>query len=51
MPKLFLLLLSGALLTACQSDPPTTQDEAVRKEAVVISDSTAAKPDSTAALP
>lgn len=51
MSKLFLLLLSGVLLTACQSDPPKTQDEAVQKEAVVIPDSAAAKPDSTAALP
>ena len=51
MPKLFLLLLSGALLTACQSDPPKTQDEAVQKEAVVISDSATTKPDSVAAHP
>jgi hypothetical protein len=51
MPKLSLLLLSGALLTACQSNPPTTQDEAVQKEAVVLPDSAAAKPDSMVALP
>ncbi|MBH8569252.1 SMP-30/gluconolactonase/LRE family protein [Microvirga sp. STS02] len=35
-------LLSGSLLAACQSNPPTTQDEAVNKEAVVKTDSAAA---------
>ncbi len=35
----FSLLLGGALLAACQSNPPKTQDEAVRNEAVVKTDS------------
>lgn len=39
----FSLLLGGALLAACQSNPPTTQDEAVTKEAVVTTDSAALK--------
>ena len=38
----FSLLLGGALLAACQSNPPKTQDEAVRKEAVVKTDSATA---------
>ncbi|WP_236943293.1 SMP-30/gluconolactonase/LRE family protein [Hymenobacter sp. PAMC 26628] len=37
------LLLSGALLSACQSNPPKTQDAAVNREAVVKTDSTALK--------
>lgn len=38
----FSLLLGGILLAACQSNPPQTEQEAVNKEAVVKSDSTAA---------
>ncbi|OGX91911.1 SMP-30/gluconolactonase/LRE family protein [Hymenobacter coccineus] len=37
------LLLGGALLPACQSNPPRTQDQAVNKEAVVQTDSAALK--------
>ncbi|TPG63575.1 SMP-30/gluconolactonase/LRE family protein [Hymenobacter nivis] len=37
------LLLGGALLPACQSNPPQTQDQAVNKEAVVQTDSAASK--------
>ncbi|MFD1470349.1 SMP-30/gluconolactonase/LRE family protein [Hymenobacter caeli] len=37
------LLLGGALLPACQSNPPKTQDAAVNREAVVKTDSTALK--------
>jgi DNA-binding beta-propeller fold protein YncE len=42
-------VLSASLLAACQSNPPTTQDEAVKQEAVVKTDApaaTAAKADS-----
>jgi hypothetical protein len=41
MSKLFLLLLGGALLAACQpASEPKTEKEAVAKEAVVTTDST-----------
>ena len=40
--QLLALLLSGALLAACQSNPPATQDEAVNQEAVVTTDSATA---------
>ncbi|MDQ2771584.1 MAG: SMP-30/gluconolactonase/LRE family protein [Bacteroidota bacterium] len=43
----FSLLLGGTLLAACQSNPPQTQEEAVNKEAVVKTDSTA-KPTASA---
>lgn len=39
--QLLPLLVGGTLLAACQSNPPKTQDEAVAKEAVVKTDSTA----------
>ncbi|SFP87314.1 SMP-30/gluconolactonase/LRE family protein [Hymenobacter arizonensis] len=42
MSKLFLLLLSGALLASCQANEPKTEAEAVAKEAVVTSDSVTA---------
>ena len=47
MRKLFPLLVGGTLLTACQSNPPKTQDQAVNQEAVVKTDSTA-KPSASA---
>ncbi|MFC6223177.1 SMP-30/gluconolactonase/LRE family protein [Hymenobacter artigasi] len=37
------LLLSGALLSGCNSNPPATQDDAVNKEAVVNTDSATLK--------
>jgi DNA-binding beta-propeller fold protein YncE len=43
------LLLGGTLLAACQSNPPTTQDEAVNKEAVVKTNADTAKTASAAA--
>ena len=47
MNTLAALLVAGTALVACQSDPPKTEQEAVKKEAVVITDSAAAaKPDS-----
>ena len=54
MRKLFPLLVGGTLLAACQSNPPTTQDEAVSKEAVVKTDSAtivSAAPADTMGLP
>jgi len=45
------LLLSGTLLAACQAGPPKTQDEAVRKEAVVKADSSAAAVANTDSVP
>ncbi|MBF9238869.1 SMP-30/gluconolactonase/LRE family protein [Hymenobacter sp. BT683] len=41
MRTLFSLLLSGTLLAGCQQNPPTTEAEAVAKEAVVRTDSPA----------
>jgi len=48
MPTCLSLLLGGTLLAACQSNSPKTETEAVKKEAVVKTDSTAsaAKTDS-----
>ncbi|GAB3584159.1 hypothetical protein [Hymenobacter daeguensis] len=40
MRNSLMFLLGGLLLAACQADPPKTQDEAVKKEAVVQADTT-----------
>lgn len=49
--RLLPLLAGGALLAACQADPPTTQNEAVNREAVVKTDSSATLVTRTDSLP